>query len=208
MRALWLDLNALPDTARFQAHGITRWYADARSTPILSSPFERGIYRVTVWDDPVLDPATFARKLSDDCTRWGGVVRTDQLAVHANIELPKAPDALSFSAWIIAFIYAFRSVRPWRETALVLEALKGGLLTPTALGVINGHSGVLGVDVLAEAYYTDPVTGQDMQPYSPDMVRSDLVNYGVNRGQAYPMYDAERLDIRWDGCAFTQQRLP
>jgi hypothetical protein len=59
-----------------------------------------------------------------------------------------------------------------------------------------------GVDVLAEAY-----TG-NMGPLDADDVRSNLIDYGVARARALCMYDAARLSPFWDGCAFTQQRLP
>jgi hypothetical protein len=198
-RHVWIDQGAELQVAKLNAHGITRVYFDARDTPwVPESPFERGIYRVQSWDN--LSPTYLAGRLSTDVTKWGGDPRK-QLAVHANIELHDP-------AYIVAFLKEWRRLRPYRETALVIEGMQGGWFTDELRTWVNygnpngllGHG--FGIDVLAEAY-TGP-----MGPLDPDEVRSDLENYGVARSRCLVMYDAAKLKTRWDGCAFTQQRLP
>jgi hypothetical protein len=189
-RHVWIDKDAAPDLAKLQAHGITRCYFDARDTAIARHdwpPFERGIYRVQSWDNQ--GPGVLASQLSVDVHNWGGDPHK-QLAVHANIELHDP-------AYIVAFLKAWRAIRPYRETALVVEGLQGGWFTDELRQHINA-----GVDVLAEAYTWN------MGPLDADEVRSNLIDYGVARSRALVCYDAARLAPFWDGCAFTQQRLP
>jgi hypothetical protein len=187
-RQVWIDQGQPVNGIKLGAIGITRVYFDARDTPIPST-FERGIYRAQSWDN--LNAIMFAKTLSDDVHRWGGDPYK-QLAVHANIELHDP-------AYIDSFLTEWRRRRPVRETALVFEGLQAGWFTTTLIMTINQDPNLT---VLAEAY-----TG-DMSPIDCDDVRSNLVDYGIARGKALVMYDAARLNPFWDGCAFTQQRLP
>jgi hypothetical protein len=187
-RQVWIDLGQPIDSAKHSQHGITRTYGDVRN-PSFAAGFERGIYRVQSWDN--LNPVLFAKALSDDVHRWGGDPYK-QLAVHANIELHDP-------GYLLSFLSEWRRRRPVRETALVIEGLQAGWFTPALTAQINNDSNL---SVLAEAY-----TG-DMSPIDCDNVRSNLINYGIKREKALVMYDAARLNPFWDGCAFTQQRLP
>lgn len=190
MRAVWLDLGAFADVERLARYGITRVYADARNPfPSLENKLSHGIYRCQSWDN--FGPEQLASVLSSDvsfCASHG----YKQLAVHANIELHD-------SAYIRDFLFAWRKLRPIRETGLVIEGLQAGWFTSVLIGLINADKNLT---VLPEAY-----TGS-MEPIDADDVRSNLVNYGIDRAKALVMYDGARLSPFWDGCAFTQQRLP
>lgn len=187
-RSVWIDLGQPAQDSKLRGLGITRAYFDARDTP-RTTALERGIYRVQSWNDA--SPAELAALLSADVARWGGDPQR-QLAVHANIEVHDP-------SYIVAFLKAWRSRRPTRETAIVLEGLQGGWFTPELRAAVNRD---VNCTMLAEAY-----TG-DMGPIDADACRSNLVNYGINRAKAVVMYDAARLAPYWDGSAFTQQRLP
>jgi hypothetical protein len=188
VRAVWIDLGEPVDVARLERLGVTRTYGDARN-PSFAGGFERGIYRAQSWDNAA--PVELARELSGDVKRWGGDPY-QQLAVHANIELHDP-------AYLLAFLAAWRSRRPLRETAIVLEGNQAGWFTPELVRRIAGDPNL---SIMAEAY-----TGS-MGPLDADEVRSNLTNYGVPAARAQVMYDAARLHTFWDGCAFTQQRLP
>lgn len=188
MRHIWIDLGSPIEVDKLQRLGITRTYCDSRS-PEFHPAFERGIYRAQNWDGS--GASEFAIKLSADVKQAGGDPYR-QLAVHANIEIHD-------SGWIMAFLTAWRVRRPKRETTIVIEGNQAGWFTPELTHRINLDPNLT---VMAEAY-----TG-DMGGMDADSVRSNLTNYGIRREKAEVMYDAARLQQFWDGCAFTQQRLP
>ena len=189
MRTVWVDQGQPAQDEKLRAAGITRAYFDARDTP-KTTTLERGVYRVQSWNN--LPPAGFALALSNDVHAWGGDAPGSKLAIHANIELHDA-------AYLVSFVRAWRRLRPTRETALVVEGLQGGWFTAELRAIVNADKNLT---VVAEAY-----TGS-MDPIDADLVRTNLVDYGITRGKAVVFYDAARLPAFWDGCAFTQQRLP
>ena len=146
------------------------------------------------WDNA--KPALLAEELSADVHRWGGDPYR-QLAVHVNIEHASLGD--NFAPFIAAFLPAWRNLRPQRETGLVIDGLQGGALPLTRVAAINAD---ISLQVLAEAY------DGDMNPLGADNVRSNLIDYGVQRHRAVVMYDGAALLQYWDGCAFTMGRLP
>jgi hypothetical protein len=188
MRTVWIDYQQQAQDAKLKTFGITRAYFDARDTP-RTTTLERGIYRVQSWENA--PPDLLAVQLSNDVKRWGGDPYK-QLAVHANIEIHDP-------AYIVAFLKAWRSRRPVRETAIALEGMQGGWFTPAMVAAINADKNLT---ILAEAY-----TG-DMGLVDADATRSNLIDYGITRSKAVVFYDAAKLAQYWDGCAFTQQRLP
>ena len=187
MRTVWIDVSQEANDSLLKSHGITRAYFDCRDAP-KTTTLERGIYRVQSWFDE--SPEVFAKNLSDDVKRWGGDPYK-QLAVHANIEIHDP-------GYIVAFLKAWRSRRPVRETAILIEGFQGGWFTPAMRAAVNQDANL---QVQAEAY-----TGS-MEPFNADEVRSNLIDYGLARGKSAVVYDAARLPQYWDGTAFTQQRL-
>lgn len=217
MRAVWIGDGAEPNAGRLQRYGIRRAYfpshiADGhvwRRNPELNADYlygpapDRkagwnaaiggvGIYFGSSW--PVFThPADLARELDAVLVQIGADRR--RCAVHVNRE--------QHDFDLVAFLHEWRALRATRETSWVIEGMQGGRITPEQLRAINGDPNLT---VLAEAFYD--ANGQTMLPYDPDRVRSDLIDYGIQRQRAVVMYDAAHLNDRWDGCAFLQGRLP
>ena len=193
MRAVWVDAGNNVDPVKLREHWITRAYFDARE-PVERIEFARslgfavGLYRTPTWDN--LTAPALAHQLSTDVHDHDGDTR--QLAVHANIEIHDP-------AYVLSFLTAWRAIRPYRDTGWVLEGRQAGWFTPELLTAINSDPNL---QVVAEAF-----TGA-MFPLDPDAMRSNLVNYGVQRARALVCYDAGELPQYWDGTAFTMGRLP
>lgn len=216
MRGIWIDAGSNPNTTLLHAHGIRRAYFPAFikdpetnvwvQNPNLTSRFlygedghggwraavgSVGIYFGTSWPMPG-GAVGLAHALSEVLDDAGATNR--QCAVHVNVE------AKDFD--LVTFMVAWRAVRPHREIAWVIEGMQGGRLTAAQVRCINSDTNLI---VLAEAFYD--AEGQSMLPFDRDRVRCDLIDYGIERARASVMYDAARLNDRWDGCAFTQGRL-
>jgi hypothetical protein len=217
MRAIWIDAGAQPDTTRLAAQNIKRAYFPSHiyaggqwvRNPVLTADYlygpapqrnagwheavgSVGIYFGSSW--PVFWSAVdLARELDAVLTMIGANNR--QCAVHVNRE--------QHDFDLVGFMDEWRALRPSRETAYVIEGMQGGRLSAQQIAVINADPNLV---VLAEAFYD--AQGQSMLPFDRDRVRCDLIDYGVARSRASVMYDAARLNDRWDGCAFTQGRLP
>lgn len=217
MRAIWLDAGSDPDVTRLQAHGIHRaywpshvlvngsWVRNPRLTPdyLYGPPPERragwntavggvGIYFGSSW--PIhTNPVDLARELDALLVHIGADAR--RCAVDMNRE--------QHDFDLVSFLHEWRRLRPSRETAWTIEGMQGGRLTTAQVQTINADPNLT---VRAEAFYD--AEGQSMLPLDRDRVRCDLIDYGVQRQRATVMYDAARLNDRWDGCAFTQGRLP
>jgi hypothetical protein len=217
VRAVWLDAGSDPNTTRLHAHGITRaywpshvlvngaWVRNSRlNADYLYGPApERtagwnaavggvGIYFGSSW--PIFtSPLDLARELDALLVQIGADAR--RCAVHINRE--------QHDFDFVGFLHEWRALRPNRETSWVIEGMQGGRLTREQTNAINSDPNLT---VLAEAFYD--AEGQSMLPFDRDRVRCDLIDYGIQRQRAAVMYDAARLNDRWDGCAFTQGRLP
>lgn len=217
MRAVWIDAGDNPDTAKLARYQVKRAYFPSHvldpatdkwiRNPRLSAAYLYGqsgdggwnravggvgIYFGSSW--PIFTtPAELALELSAVLTAIGADNR--RCAVHVNRE--------QHDFDVMGFLVTWRDVRPRRETGWVIEGMQGGRLTPATVTAINED---VNLTVFAEASYD--AGGETMLPFDPDRVRCDLIDYGIQRQRALVMYDAARLNDRWDGCAFTQGRLP
>jgi len=193
MRAVWVDAGNNVDPVKLKAHGISRAYFDARE-PVERTEFARnlgfavGLYRTPTWDG--LTAPALAHQLSTDVHDHDGDTR--QLAVHANIEVHDP-------SYVLSFLTAWRSIRPYRDTGWVLEGMQGGWFGPQLVNAINADPNL---QVVAEAF-----TG-NMGAMDADVVRSNVVSYGIQRQRALVGYDGAALKSDWDGTAFTMGRLP
>lgn len=217
MRAAWIDAGRDPDTTRLAHFGIRRAYFPSHvevagrwtRNPRLTADYlygpapdrragwtaavgSVGIYFGSSW--PVFtSAAALAYELSAMLTAIGADAR--HCAVHVNRE--------QHDFDLLTFLDVWRRKRPNRETSWVIEGMQGGRLTPAEVSAINADTNLT---VLAESFYD--AAGVTMLLFEPDRVRCDLIDYGIQRQRAVVMYDAARLNDRWDGCAFTQNRLP
>lgn len=217
VRAEWVDQGSDPRTDLGARFGIKRVYFPSHVTvsgewmrnPRLTADYlygpapERkggwraavgsvGIYFGSSW--PIFTtPRELAAELDDVLFQIGADNRA--CAVHNNRE------AHDFD--LVAFLLEWRRFRPTRETSWVIEGMQGGRISDAQVRAINNDPNLT---VLAEAFYDEP--GRSMLPLDPDRVRCDLIDYGIRRERAVVMYDAAHLQDRWDGCAFTQGRLP
>jgi hypothetical protein len=217
MRAVWVDAGDDPHMVTLQRWLIRRvyfpshieqngaWIRNPRlnATYLYGPPPVRnagwraavgsvGIYFGSSW--PIFTtPADLARELDALLTLIGADNRA--CAVHVNRE--------QHDFDLVMFLFEWRGLRPTRETSWVIEGMQGGRLSREQVDAINRDPNLT---VLAEAFYD--AGGQTMLPFDPDRVRCDLIEYGIQRQRAVVMYDAAHLQDRWDGCAFTQGRLP
>lgn len=217
MRAVWLDAGDNPNMIRLSKWGIRRAYWPSHvevsgqwvRNPVLnkrylygSAPDYKGGWRAQVgsvgiyfgssW--PVFtDGVDLARELDACLVQFGA--DSFQCAVHVNRE--------QHDFDLVGFLREWRDLRPSRDTSWVIEGMQGGRLTPTQVVTINTDPNLT---VFAESFYD--ADGQTMLPYDADRVRCDLIDFGVQRQRALVMYDGAHLSDRWDGCAFTQGRLP
>lgn len=217
MRAVWIDAGSDPDTTRLAHFNIRRAYFPSHvesggawvRNPRLTADYlygpapERrggwnaavgsvGLYLGSSWP-MFISPAGLAYELNLVLTAIGADGR--HCAVHVNRE--------QHDFDLVTFLDVWRRVRPNRETSWVIEGMQGGRLTPAEVRAINADTNLT---VLAESFYDD--ANGSMRPFDPDRVRCDLIDYGIQRQRAVVMYDAAHLNDRWDGCAFTQGRLP
>jgi hypothetical protein len=217
MRACWIDDGREPDASRLLSHNIKRAYFPShvydghvwRRNPELTPDYlygaapDRkggwnaaiggvGIYFGSSW--PVFtNPVDLAVELDKVLAQIGADNR--RCAVHVNRE--------QHDFDLIGFLGIWRELRATRETSWVIEGMQGGRISAAQVRAINSDPNLT---VFAEAFYdTDTET---MLPLDPDRVRCDLIDYGIRRERAVVMYDAAHLQDRWDGCAFTQNRLP
>jgi hypothetical protein len=217
MRAVWIDAGSDPRTDLGLRFGIHRAYFPSHVeqggrwivNPKLTAdylygplPDRRGGWRAAVggvgiyfgssW--PIfLTPDGLAQELSRVLTLIGADSR--QCAVDVNRE--------QHDFDLVSFLRAWRAVRPNRETSWLIEGMQGGRLAARQIAAVNTDPNLT---VLAEAFFDEP--GHSMQPFDPDRVRCDLIDYGIQRARAQVCYDAAHLLDRWDGRAFTQGRLP
>lgn len=217
VRAVWIDQGSDPRGDLRSRFGIRRvyfpshvevsgeWMRNPRLTadylygpaPLRRGGWEAaiggvGIYFGSSW--PIFTtPRTLAGELDVMLELIGADGR--RCAVHNNRE------AHDFD--LVAFLDKWRELRPTRETSWVIEGMQGGRISAAQRRAINGDPNLT---VLAEAFYDE--AGRSMLPIDPDRVRCDLIDYGIQRQRAVVMYDAAHLQDRWDGCAFTQGRLP
>jgi hypothetical protein len=198
VRACWLDAGENPNGVVLDPHGITEicWDAHAPFTTMEKidgwrSKYAQRIYVAQNWNGLSADGlATYTSNLVNEL---GGDRPTPngRLGVDVNIELHDP-------VYMLAFLAAWRKLRPQRDTRWLLEGLQGGWFAKTLVDTVNADPNLR---VLGEAF------AGDMYPYDPDAVRSNLVNYGIARGRAAVVYDAAKLGAYWDGCCFTQGRL-
>jgi hypothetical protein len=185
----------VPDLAKAKRYGITRlyWQAnDPQITPgmlqaIRDRGIETGIMRDPSWqDDSAID---LARYLDSDLTRL--VLTSPQSAVLADIEYHDP-------AYVMAFLYEWRQLRPKRITGWTLEPLQGGWFTPELLAEL----GMAHIVSYPQTYYGN------MSSEDADRVRCDLIEAGIPRGMVGLVYDAARIPPKWDGIAFPFHELP
>lgn len=154
-----------------------------------------GIYRAGNWkvNGQTLSPVAMARTLDADLIRIGA--DNMQCSVHVNAE--------DHAFDVVAFLSEWRELRPARDTTWVIEGMQGGRISVAQRRTINLD---VNLQVMGEAFYD--AGGETMLPYDPDRVRCDLIDAGLQRQRCVVMYDAAHLSDHWDGCAFTQGRLP
>lgn len=217
MRAVWIDAGSNPRSDLGSRFGIRRAYFPSHvetaggwvRNPILTADYlygpppartggwnaaigSVGIYFGSSW--PVFwNPVDLADELDALLVAIGADDR--HCAVQVNRE--------QHDFDLIAFLREWRDVRPMRELSWGIEGMQGGRLSGLVVAKINHDPNLT---VFAEAFYD--AGGQTMLPYDADRVRCDLIDHGIQRQRAVVMYDAARLQDRWDGCAFTQGRLP
>jgi hypothetical protein len=220
VRGIWIDVGDDPHTPKLDPLGIHRAFFAAAvldpqtfnyiPNPRLTSSYlygadgkggwkaavgSVGIYRAGNWrvNGHVLTAVEMARQLDADLVRIGA--DNMQCSVHVNAE------AHDFD--IVLFLAEWRALRPARDTTLVIEGMQGGRISASQRQKINAD---VTLQVMGEAFYD--AGGQSMLPHRPDRVRCDLIDAGIQRSRCVVMYDAAHLDDHWDGCAFTQGRLP
>jgi hypothetical protein len=194
MRSCWIDADNVPNPAVLDSYGV-QWVSWAANDPQTTAAnidnwrhkYRQRIYMARNWYNT--DPASWARIADQEVKRCGG--DSEQLGVDFNVE--------PFDAgYVRELLTAWRSIRPNRDTCLVIEYHKGALLT-VLIPKISADQHLL---IMAEAYVDPGPTA-----VAADEARSNLVSYGVPRNKALVMYLGEAIAGDWDGCAFTQGRL-
>jgi hypothetical protein len=220
VRGVWIDAGDDPHTAKLDPRGIHRAFFAAAvldpqtfnyvPNPRLNAAYlygqdgkggwkaavgSVGIYRAGNWkvNGRPLTEVEMARQLDADLVRIGA--DSMQCSVHVNCE--------SHEFDLVGFLREWRALRPHRDTTWVIEGMQGGRINNAMRQAINQDSTL---QVMGEAFYDEP--GRSMLPHRPDRVRADLIDAGIQRSRCVVMYDAAVLDDHWDGCAFTQGRLP
>ena len=185
----------VPDLAKVKRYGITRLYWQANDPQISGGlllairerGMEVGIMRDPHWDG--LSAPDLARTLDSDLVRLGS--GDSQCAVLADIEYHD-------HAYLIAFLQAWRHLRPRRLTGWTLEPLQGGWMPDTLAAEITRCD----VTVYPQTYFGN------MAPVAPDLVRCDVIERGISRGRVSAVYAASDIPTHWDGIAFPFHELP
>jgi hypothetical protein len=140
-----------------------------------------------------LEPDELAAMLSSDLVAVGSTAK--QCTAVADIE---AHDP----AYVLAWLRAWRRIRPHRVTVWTLEPFQGGWITPALATAINND---VNLTVAHQNYLGNP----RMYPAAADEVRSDLIGAGIHSSRLRGYYDGElELPAGWAGIVYNFGALP
>lgn len=182
-----------------QRYGIDTLYYDATDDQVDSAFLDelRGLkIKVGVTRDPVwgnLDAVTLARTMDADLARLGSANK--QCYMIADIEAMWQRG----SAYVLAWLKEWRSLRPSRITAWTTEPFQGGTISDELVGKINTDPNLIVVPQLYFAGMVDAVESR---------VVLDLAQRRIRPDRIYPYYDAEDMPGAFDGLVFDFNKLP
>lgn len=195
-RSAWVYENWAPgdsDAAKLKQHGIELVYIDPRSTNaaeviqwLHDNGFGYGIY---------FDPSWF---------NWPSPLATAKLAAGylSKLGLNGSFQPVMFdletksTAWVTAFLVAWRVLRPTRATAYTNSPFQGGFVPSLRLRLARVH------------VYVQLYEGE-MQPVDSAAALLEIGRQGTPASMLHPFYDGAAIpgDSR-DGCVFTYERIP
>lgn len=205
MRAVWIrEGTPIPDGAKLRRLGVTDLVWDATDPFATAAALEEvstrwhfrpWLTRSADWGD--VGAGTLAQQMSDDIAR---VQRDNKpLGMIADIE------ALwrRTSNYVVAWLRAWRILRPTRRTAWTTEVFQGGAISDGLAARINSDVSLV---CLPQLYFGG------MEPAVESTVAMDFIQQAgrrdIDRARVRMYYDAARLPAAWDGIAFDYAKLP
>ena len=207
MKAAWVDPPSEADPAKLKAWGVDEVYFDARWDRLSLDYLHHvrdgqgfaypGVYFCSQgegWPDAhSTAPEAWAdwaynrvqKEIAPGTS--GGFPR-----VHLNCETHD-------DQWLQAMFKRWRSRSPRRWTGWSMEGHQAGWMNTTFVAALVG--------LRIDAYLPQAYTG-NMRRNESDRVALELVAAGFPVGRVWCMYDAAQVGYWWDGCLYTQGRLP
>lgn len=204
MRAVWVDEGNDADYGKLQGHGITEPFYSGKDprvnllylNDVRTRGFNPGVYLCSQgegWPGAhETAPAAWATWAYNKIREVAPGTSGKFPLVHLNCETHD-PD------WLLAMFKRWRARSPRRWTGWSMEGHQGGWMTPafvTAMKALN-----------IDAYLPQAFKG-NMAPIESDRTALDLIKAGFTWDKVWCMYDAAQIRGIWDGCLFTQGRLP
>lgn len=200
VRSSWIDAGNDARGDLKTRYGITVPYYDARESRLTPTYLDAmkenggfdtiGIY--VAWNWPEV-PKTGAGLAQWTHKRLLGIGWRGNAPVHFNSENDD-------TSYVIDLLWAWRNLRPTRQTGWTMQAHKWPVYAPIAQNIVNAN-----VTVLPQCYVESPA------PMTRVESASELDGWqsiGIPRERIAPMLDAGQLGEWWSGTAYTQGRLP
>lgn len=185
-----------PNQIKARNLGVTRFYWEAEDpaldkalfTDMRGAGWQVGIMRDPHWHND--SPETLAKKLNDDLVRLG--TENLQCSVQADIEYHD-------NDYVLAFLKAWRAIRPMRATEWTMEPFQGGWFRKDLVAAINADPNLL---VIPQGYYGN------MTRANIDQIKCDILVRGVNCARVKAYYADLPGNGFWDGVAWDFATVP
>lgn len=203
MQAAWVIADNPVDYDKARKRALRRLYVDIREQydpagrchDIRQRGFTAGVYWGARWGEEMMSPEAHARQIHEMLKEFEAEWAKGKQSLQCEFQMDYEDHD---PAWILAWLKAFRAVRPLKRLTWTLEAHQGGWFTPELVKAINSDPNLIVVPQLYNGAM-EPV-GVSMDGLDAVL---DLVFYGVDPFRIQGFYDAREVPLWWRGFLFT-----